>query len=246
MSDLASIGRDILAGFTHLIYPNTCWACGVVMPPEQRSFCASCVIQVTVDPFPTCPRCSSTVGPHLLLERCPECKDASFGFDGVFRMAPYDGPLREVILRMKRWTGEDLTEVVAQLWAERMADRLAGLQPEVVIPVPLYWTRRLRRGFNLADILGAALALKLAIPCRYRGLRRVRATPPQTQQRSASARRENVKQAFEVRESHGLTDKTLVLVDDVLTSGATASEAAKALRRLKPKAIYVAVLAHGR
>ena len=74
----------------------------------------------------------------------------------------------------------------------------------------------------------------------------MRATAKQTEQISATARRENVKHAFAVRPGHDLAGKTVLLVDDVLTTGATASEAARALRALKPKAIYVAVLAHGR
>lgn len=198
MSNLGTLGRGILSGFTQLIYPNTCWTCGVVMPPEQRAVCAICMPRLTVDPFPTCPRCSSTVGPHLTLEHgCPACTDESFAFYQVFRMAPYEGLLREVILRMKLWTGEDLAEAIAGLWAKHMANRLAAFQADVVIPVPLFWTRRWRRGFNLADILAAALARELAVPCWPRALRRVRATPPQTGQTSASGRRENVKHAFQ-------------------------------------------------
>jgi ComF family protein len=246
-SNLSSLGRTLLDGFTQLIYPNTCWVCGEVMPPEHEQGCATCLPKLTVDPFPTCPRCSSTVGPHLLLEDgCPECRPHAFAFDGAFRMGPYDGLLREVILRMKQWTGEDLAEVIAGLWAKRMAERLTPLQPQVVIPVPLHWTRRWRRGFNQSEILARCLAKLLAIPCWTRALRRLRATPHQTEQPSGTARRENVKQAFELRSGFELCDKTVLLVDDVLTTGATASEAARALKSQKPKAIYVVVLAHGR
>ena len=241
-----SIARGLLSGLTQLIYPPTCWTCGVLMPTADRAVCAICLPRLTKDPFPTCPRCSSTVGPHLVLDRgCPACKDESFAFDGAFRMAPYDGPLREAILRMKTWNGEDLAEVLGGMWAKIMAPRLAPFRPDAVVPVPLHWMRRLRRGYNANDRLAQALAIELAIPCR-RVLRRIRRTPLQTMQPTPTARKENVKHAFEARPTREIEGQTLVLVDDVMTTGSTVSEAARALRTLKPKAIYVAVLAHWR
>jgi ComF family protein len=243
----SNLGRTLLGGVTHLIYPNTCWVCGNIMPATQVHLCSICLPKLTVDPYSTCPRCSSTVGPHLILDDgCPQCQAESFAFDGAFRMAPYEGLLREVILRMKQWTGEDLAEVIGLLWAKRMAARLQPLSPDVAIPVPLHWTRRWRRGFNACDIFARCLAQELGVPCRPRVLRRIRATAPQTEQQSAGARRENVKLAFQAKGGAELKGKTLLLIDDVLTTGSTASEAARALRVHKPKAIYVVVLAHGR
>ena len=92
-----------------------------------------------------------------LLDGCPDCRDQSFAFDGAFRMAPYEGLLRDAIVRMKQWTGEDLAEVIGGVWAKQMAPRLVALSPDVVIPVPLHWTRRWRRGFNSCDILASCL-----------------------------------------------------------------------------------------
>ena len=246
-SNLASLGRHLVSGITQLIYPNTCWTCGTIMRPEEKHVCSICLPKLTIDPFPTCPRCSSTVGPHLTLtDGCPACQAESFAFDGAFRMAAYDGLLRDVILRMKQWTGEDVAEIVGALWAKHMASRLAPLHPDGVIPVPLHWQRQWRRGFNSCDLLAHALAKELRIPCWSRALRRLRATAQQTQQPSGAARKENVKHAFQTRAGYSLEGKTVLLVDDVLTTGATASEAARALSVSRPKAIYVVVLAHGR
>jgi ComF family protein len=246
-NSLSSLGRGAVQGLLQLVYPNTCWACGAYMTVEQELVCSACLPLLTRDPFPTCPRCSSSVGPNLILDKgCPECRDRNFTFDGVFRMAPYDGLLREVILRMKQWTGEELVEVIGTLWARQMAPRLQHLTPEVVIPVPLHWTRQWWRGFNQSAVLAACLAQHLNVPSNARLLRRVRRTRQQKQQQSATARRENVKQAFQAAQNADLAGKTILLVDDVLTSGETANESARALRSHKPKAIYVAVLAHGK
>lgn len=246
-SNVVSFGRTLLGGVTQLIYPNICWVCGNVMPANQVHVCSSCYPLLTVDPHPTCPRCSSTVGPHLVLDNgCPDCRAELFAFDGAYRMAPYDGLLREVILRMKRWSGEDLAEVIGALWAKKMAVRLRALAPDMAIPVPLHWTRRWRRGFNSCDIFARCLARELGIACRPDVVRRSRATAKQTEQPSPTARKVNVKHAFQTKAGHALRGKTVLLVDDVLTTGATASEAARALRVHMPKAIYVVVLAHGR
>ena len=243
----SNLGRTLLDGVTHLIYPNTCWICGNIMPTTQVHVCTNCLPKLTIDPYATCPRCSSTVGPNLVLvDGCPQCRAESFAFDGAFRMSPYEGLLRDVILRMKQWTGEDLAEVIGTLWAKQMAARLQPLTPDVTIPVPLHWTRRWRRGFNSCDIFARCLAQELGITCWPRVLVRIRATAPQTEQQSAGARRENVKHAFEAKANAALNGKTVLLIDDVLTTGSTASEAARVLRAHKPKAIYVVVLAHGR
>ena len=244
---IVSFARIFVHGVTHLIYPNTCWTCGNLMPTELGPLCPMCLPQLTTDPFSTCPRCSSTAGPHLNLEDgCPTCRDKSFEFDGAFRMAPYEGLLRETILRMKNWTGEDLADVIGAEWAKRLADRVRPLNPDMVVPVPLHWKRRWQRGFNQSEILARHLATALAVPCRMSALRRIRATAQQTAQPSGTARHENVKHAFQANADLDIAGKTVLLVDDVLTTGSTANEAARALRVGKPKAIYVAVLAHGR
>jgi ComF family protein len=238
--------RTIASGLTQLLYPSTCWACGLLTHDKLPLFCDACEKALTVDPHPTCPRCSSTVGPHsVLIDGCPECRGESFGFDEVIRLGPYQGMLREVVLRMKHANGEDLAEAVASLWAGRMGRRLIAFAPDVVIPIPLHWTRRWQRGFNQSAILADALAKALKVPCQPTWLERRRATPHQTAQPSGASRRDNVKKAFHAGKAPALHGKKVLLIDDVLTTGATASEAARALRPCKPAKIMVAVLAHG-
>jgi ComF family protein len=162
------------------------------------------------------------------------------------RLGPYEGLLREVILRLKGRRGENLAEVIGRVWARHMTPRLRDLSPQAVVPVPLHWTRRYwERGFNQSEILARCLARSLQIPCLPHCIRRLRRTPRQTYQTSAAARRENVRGAFAPRSHHDVAGKTVLLVDDVLTTGATANEAARALASLKPARIVVVVLARG-
>ena len=242
LSSLAAAARTFAQGLLQLLYPASCWVCGQLLPPPQASFCAACRLALTGDTSPTCPRCASTVGPFANVEQgCLKCRDASFAFDGAVRLGPYEGLLREVVLRMKHARGEGLAEAVGALWAEHDGPRLGQAGAGVVIPVPLHWRRRWARGYNQSEVLARALAGRLRLPCRPTWLRRARATPKQTEQ-SPAARRENVRRAF--RAGPAVKGKVVLLVDDVLTTGSTAHEAARALRQAGAGRVVVAVLAH--
>ena len=202
---------------------------------------------LTTDPSASCPRCSGTVGPYARLEGgCNACRDQPFHFECAVRLGPYKDLLRQVILRLKHASGEGLAEVLGELWASHMEKRLRDLMPDVVVPIPLHWWRRLTRGYNQSEVLARGLAQRLGIPCQPRWLRRIRNTPQQVGQ-TATVRRENVKNAFFAPSRVELRGKTILLVDDVSTTGSTANDAARALRRAGAARVVVAVLAgsHG-
>ena len=144
---------------------------------------------------------------------------------------------------MKNSSGEITADVMGKFWAQKMAGRLRDLRATAIVPVPLHWYRQWRRGYNQSEVLARALAGELGIPCRHRWLRRIKWAAPQTRQTPAG-RRENVRRAFAVRPGVSFRGETVILVDDVITTGSTASEAAGALRASGAGTIVVAVLAH--
>jgi ComF family protein len=133
---------------------------------------------------------------------------------------------------------------VGELWAEHAGPKFQAFRADVLVPVPLHWRRRFRRGYNQSTALAHGLSARLHLPVLTSCLRRIRHTPFQTHQ-SVTGRRDNVRNAFQplVR----LPEKAVLLIDDVLTTGATAHEAAKALRAAGAARVVVAVLAraHG-
>ena len=143
---------------------------------------------------------------------------------------------------MKHATGEGLAELLGELWAETAAARFHAIAADALVPVPLHWLRRLRRGYNQSHALARGLSRRLGIPLRAPWLRRVRHTPRQTS-RSFEERRANVRDAFRAAGGPALRAKTVLLVDDVMTTGATASEAARALRAGGASRVVLAVLA---
>jgi len=158
------------------------------------------------------------------------------------RLGPYEGRLRDAVLRMKSASGEGLAETMGQTFWEAACPRLREFGVGVVVPVPLHWRRRWSRGHNQSEAVARELAAGLGVPFEPRALRRVRHTPQQAQP-SASARRENVKGAFRANRTASVAGRTVLLVDDVMTTGSTAAEAARTLRAAGAGRVVVAVLA---
>jgi ComF family protein len=234
----------LLQGALRFLYPSTCWVCGQCSPERVPLICDFCAKNLTHDAHPSCPRCSGTVGPHVIFDKgCPACRDQPLAFDRAMRMGPYDGPLRDAILRMKTAAAEDFAHAIGALWANQAVSRLSGERIDCVVPVPLHWLRRWRRGFNQSEILARCVANALDRSCRPGMLRCIRRTGEQ-KRLSPALRRENVRDAFQA--ANLPTGAHVLLVDDVMTTGATAHEAARALRRAGAARIVVAILAHGR
>jgi ComF family protein len=239
-----SLATDLARGLLHLVYPGACALCSRPTDIGAGDFCPDCRIALVTDPHPTCVRCAGTLGPNLPpAPDCVKCRGQSFAFERVIRLGPYEGVRRDAVLRMKHSHHEGLAEAVGELWATGAVEQLKAAGAGVVVPVPLHWRRRWRRGYNQAAALARALASGLQIPFADRLLRRVRATPFQTAV-APSARRANVRGAFRAAADPNLTGQTVLLVDDVLTTGGTASEAARALRGAGAARVVVAVLAH--
>jgi ComF family protein len=243
MRSLQAVGKELLRGAVQLILPAVCAVCSRSLNPTEFNFCSECRSALTTDTFSTCPFCAATVGFHALVEDgCPQCRTSNLKFEKAIRLGPYEGLLREIILRMKNRNGETMAELIGELWAEHAEPRLREFAADFIIPVPLHWWRRWNRGYNQSEALAMMLASRLKIPCRPGWLRRIRNTPQQTSQ-TPSERKKNVRGAFRARSWTPIRGKRVLLVDDVLTTGSTCSEAARALREAGASQVSVAILA---
>jgi ComF family protein len=235
--------RDLARGLLHLAYPSVCAFCTKPTAIGSGDFCSECRTAIVTDPHPTCQRCASTLGPNLPPgPDCTKCRGTAFAFERVVRLGPYEGIRREAILRMKHGHHEGLAESLGELWAADALKPLQAVGAHAIVPIPLHWRRRWSRGYNQSAALAAALASSLQVPLIGGRLRRVRATPIQTG--GALARRENVRGAFRAKADPRWRGKTILLVDDVLTTGSTASTVARELRTAGAGRVVVAVLAH--
>jgi ComF family protein len=163
-------------------------------------------------------------------------------YDEARTLGCYDGALRQAVLKIKHARYEPLAAGLGLALAEPLRRRPLAATPELIVPVPMFWLQRLWRGTNAAEVIAVALARELKLPiatnllvCR-RWLRKQSTL-------NTDERRRNVRGAFRASWRFNIKNANIVLVDDVLTTGATAHEAARALRRAGAAAVAVAAVA---
>lgn len=223
--DALRLGLDALVAV--LLAPS-CAACGALLErPTRGPVCAPCWRSILPLTPPLCDACGDPLptwrASSHALERCPRCRRGRRSVDRARAIGEYDGALRALIHALKYEGRRSLARPLAALMRERAADLVAAA--DWAIPVPLHPSRRRQRGFNQA----ADLARHLGPPVSH-ALRRVRATPAQTGL-PAAQRHRNVRDAFLVsRAGRAMAGRTVLLVDDVSTTGATLDACARVLK----------------
>jgi len=212
------------------ILPSPCLGCGEVVwePRGSLGLCPSCRGRLVRWPS-GCSRCARPLAAAPGLPpgyRCEACRTNPPPYDRLLAAWSYQPPLDETVMALKfrrlDYLGTQLGRALAGLFAGELDDR------ELVVPVPLYWSRRLRRGFNQAELLARPLAQALGVPL-VKTLRRRRATAHQSRL-SSHDRGRNLAGAFAVHRPRSCRGRHVLLVDDVTTTGATLTAAAQALR----------------
>ena len=231
--------RREFSGLLDLFLPPACPLCGGA--GSLTPFCPAC--QGALDPLvhPHCPRCAlpyATEGgrDHL----CEGCLRSEPPFSWVCAAGLYRETLQRAVQHFKYHDAIGLDRPLGTLLAHALREARPDFLPDLIVPVPLHPSRLRSRGYNQSLLLARVLGRQFEIPVSHRLLRRQRATLPQMGL-SAADRRRNLRGAFRVtREIDGLR---LLLVDDVLTTGATARECAAVLRAAGAEEVGVTVVA---
>ena len=253
----------------YLVFPPRCTCCRAelanIKPAHQEPsgastqalICTACREQLIGSKTPRCVHCgeptagqptaaASVAEPTAtelgLAAACAACHGVRLRFDTVLTLGDYRGQLRQVVLRMKRIGQESLSLAMGHLLFAERETQLAGLRADVLVPLPMHWSRRLLRGVNSPELVAAALSRRLRVPVAKRALVRRRNTRQQGSllrgQRFA-----NIRGAFKLGAGYDLAGASVLLVDDVMTTGATCSEAAATLWRCGAARVAVAVVA---
>ena len=241
-SDIARGLRDLSGLALNALLPPRCLGCGTVVA-RTAALCAACWKGVHFLEPPLCALCGFPLeydlGPEAL---CGACVREPPAFDRARSVMRYDEGSRDLVLGFKH---ADRTEGAGAYgaWLARAGAELAA-EADLIAPVPLHWMRLFGRRFNQAALLAQALGRETGLPVVPDLLLRRRHTPSQGRL-SPTQRRRNVAGAFAVKAVRGplLRDRRVLLVDDVLTTGATASACARTLRRGGARAVDVLVLA---
>ncbi|MFO1491499.1 MAG: ComF family protein [Kiritimatiellia bacterium] len=237
--------RTWLRAAADLVYPRRCACCGVDCSSEPGHLCWDCLHTVAVIQPPFCDCCGMPVAgrvDHRFV--CHQCGERKPKFDRARAAARFDGPVREAVHAFKYNSAFWLEKDLVDLLESGLRVLHAGEAVDLVVPVPLFRARFRERGYNQSELLARGLARRAGLRCDARLLRRVRDTGSQTKL-TASGRLSNVRQAFEVRRSRAVAGRVVLVVDDVMTTGATLSECARVLRGAGAKRVLALAVARG-
>lgn len=239
-----STARFSMAGL-NLLFPPRCVYCDADLAENRDGLllCANCRLLLGPESWPCCPACGAAGQPE---GNCSWCRKAPLKFDTVITLGGYHEALKGVVRQMKRRVHDALSVAMGQLLAERRGRELGEFRPDLIVPIPLFWMRRLQLGTNSAEIVAGRLGRHLGVAVRRRLLVRLRNTLPQ-KGLTPPARFRNVRGAFAVRSGYRVEGSRVLLVDDTLTTGATCSEASQTLKQVGAATVAVAVIAraHG-
>ena len=236
---LACNVRGTAGAVDALVLPSLCPLCQRAGGLDGEGLCADCRSRLPDLPTPRCPSCGGTMGG--VLGACGECLAvAARPWTRAVSVFPFQDAARELVHRFKYQDQPWLARFLGVRLAANWRRHGGGVLPDAIVPVPLHPWREFRRGYNQAELLARELARALDRPMRP-WLRRCRWTRQQARLDHA-ARQRNVRGGFQVVRLPE-TRPTLLLVDDVFTTGATLEAAARELLKGGAGAVMVATIA---
>ena len=247
-----SLGRAVWSGSTtslqialELLYPPVCAFCNRDMEEPTGAFrlCGTCCEQLAAPPGPLCRRCAQSV-PELQdgAEDCSQCRGRKLHFDSATALGRYEADLRAAVLRMKHAADEPLALAIGSVIADRHKHLLGERRWDAIVAVPMHWSRRAFRGTNSPEVIARCIARQLGAPAEPRILIRRRRTASQGNL-PRSKRLRNLRGAFRASKAYDLAGARLLLVDDVMTTGATANQCARTLKLAGAERVDVLVVA---
>ena len=249
MDKFLKIARNWSEAALGFFYPNACQICGVARANAQEGYvCANCwsgrgAIQFIVPPL--CERCGLPFkGDITTTFECANCREMELHFEFARAAVAARGLVLEVIHRYKYQHALWFEPFLADLLIRRAGPVLSKADWDLIVPVPLHPLKRREREFNQAERLARRLSIATGIPMNLRVLKRVEPTRTQTELTRAQ-RTENVRGAFAPCSEVTFQGERVLLLDDVLTTGATTSACAQMLRRHGAGRVGVWTVARG-
>ena len=231
----ASVGRELIDDFKQLLSPSVCISCDGDLPNDDPVFCTACLraIRLKNPGFgPICPCCGREVSSAKDCRSCSQSPPMRLYYWGR-----YDDELVEFISLFKYHGVQELGMRLADEAALQLSKLLKQNRYDYVIPVPLHRTKRRRREYNQSEIIAARIAEAIDVELVPDSVLRVRPTKQQSKINDDQKRWHNVKDAFSLAEN-GRIDfkwKRVLVVDDIVTTGATVLEASRPIREQNPE-----------
>jgi ComF family protein len=232
-----------------VVFPPHCSSCGEPLPANtNKALCLPCAEAILWIGASRCMKCGDAVGRGAgAVDDCPSCRSHPPAFvHSACTVAAYGGPVRDLVLALKFGRRAHLARVLGELLAQRVRATQLAEPGMIVVPAPMTPRAMFHRGFNQAAEIASIAARLLNLQIEARLLRKIRPTPPQATL-TAEARQTNLKDAFacvpRVAQRH--QGRRVLLVDDVITTGATVSECARTLAGAGIREVRAAAFARG-
>lgn len=226
--------------FLQLMFPLRCPVCDGVVRPFGEKICLECLRELKPLTPPWCMKC----GKKMLAEGelCKDCRQREHKYIRGRALYEYSSAAMS-IYRLKYGKRQEYADFFGEEMARYLGEFLKECRPDAIVPIPLHRKRQRKRGYNQAQLLANALGRYTGIPVRGDLLRRVRNTAPLKRQ-NACERQNNLKKAFIIAQNDVKLD-TIIIVDDIYTTGSTIDEAAAVLLQHGVKRVFYIALACG-
>lgn len=225
-----------LRGVLDFIYPPVCLCCNQFFDKPAGLVCPGCWNRIADLGFAFCSSCRGVLETELT---CPDC--ATEDSRPVFALGHFVDPLKEIIHRFKYQGYKKLGVELADRLVDSHVDELEKIRADFIVPVPLHSYREKSRGFNQAAVLSDIIGERLKVPVESNCLLKIRRTKDQAKLDPVERER-NIKGAFKLF-GDTLVGKSVLIVDDVVTTGATIREAGKVLSDSGAKPVAVCTVA---
>jgi ComF family protein len=238
--------KSLLNATLAFVFPEICQICEEERATAVEGFvCARCWKDVRFIKPPFCERCGLPFeGALTNAFECSNCRDMKLHFCSARSAVTTGGPVLEAIHRYKYQRALWFESFLADLLIRAAKPELARQQWDCIVPVPLHSTKEREREFNQAERIGKCLSAATGIPLRADLLKRILPTPTQTQL-TREQRAANVRSAFAMSDQRRLNGERMIVLDDVLTTGATTSACAQVLRKAGAGEVCVWTVARG-
>lgn len=218
-----------------LFFPKECVACG----KEGEFLCKECESKITKIETPTCFYCGRVNNSFKICDKCRKAKNSNL--TGVIMSAYYDdGPIKRGLINLKYKGIKGIAKNFAQYQSKNIKQYLPHSK-FVVMPTPAFRTKKYKRGYNQAEVLALHVARETGLPLDVKSLVKTKDTQAQVYL-SGQKRRENLAGVF-IYKGPSLVNHSVLLVDDVITTGATLEECAKVLKKAGVRSVWACVVA---
>lgn len=231
--------KSFLSFLLSLLYPKRCGFCNKIIAESKHYLCNNCLSEIKFIEN-SCKKC----GKPLLVgydEICSNCRSIRHYFDRAYSAAQYKGALKKAIIKYKFYKKKEIVNAFIEIIMPKL-EEIGNI--DLVMGVPLHSEKLKERGFNQSEVLARLIAQKKGWDFDNTSLVRVRKTKSQAGLPKRK-RLKNLKGAFKVIDNAKIKYKSILLIDDIYTTGATVSECAKILKKSGADKVYVLTIASG-